>query len=66
MQISRFWFFPHDALRTVGNTAWKLGLLQPRSQGSLLPALRNAGKRETWERGGGLLLFTHGQTHVGL
>ena len=24
MQMSRFWFFPHDALRTVSNTAWLL------------------------------------------
>ena len=23
MQMSRFWFFPHDALLTVSNTAWK-------------------------------------------
>ena len=22
MQVSRFWFFPHDALRTVSNTTW--------------------------------------------
>ena len=32
-----FFIFSHDTLRTVGNSAWKLGLLQPRSQGSLLP-----------------------------